>query len=88
MDSGLVGNHDVHHSAEYPGESVFHPFQTFNTGGRKELKLTILVLATLLVTTSALADPAIITGGAAGGAYQTVYGANLGYDNDSFILGP
>jgi TRAP-type uncharacterized transport system substrate-binding protein len=41
------------------------------------MKPTTLGLATLLVTTSALADPAAITGGTAGGTYETVYGANL-----------
>lgn len=41
------------------------------------MKPTTLGLATFLVTTSALADPAVITGGTAGGTYETVYGANL-----------
>lgn len=41
------------------------------------MKPTTLGLAALLVTTSALADPAVITGGMAGGTYETVYGTNL-----------
>lgn len=41
------------------------------------MKPTTLGLATFLIATSAFADPAIITGGKAGGTYQTVYGANL-----------
>ncbi|HOB62162.1 MAG TPA: TAXI family TRAP transporter solute-binding subunit [Candidatus Competibacteraceae bacterium] len=41
------------------------------------MKPTTLGLAAVLITTSALADPATISGGKAGGTYQTVYGANL-----------
>lgn len=37
----------------------------------------IFGLTTLLITTAVLADPATITGGVAGGAYQVIYGANL-----------
>lgn len=37
----------------------------------------IFVIAALLISTSAWADSAIITGGIPGGTYQTVYGANL-----------
>lgn len=41
------------------------------------MKSTILGLFAVLVAASALADPAAISGGKAGGTYQTVYGANL-----------
>lgn len=41
------------------------------------MKLRVFGLAGMLVSTLALADPATITGGIAGGTYQTVYGANL-----------
>jgi len=41
------------------------------------MNLKAFGLATVLVSTTALADPAIITGGIAGGTYQTIYGANV-----------
>jgi hypothetical protein len=41
------------------------------------MKLKTFGLASILVSTLVLADPATITGGISGGTYQTVYGANL-----------
>lgn len=43
------------------------------------MKLNVLSasITTILLSSTALADPAIITSGAAGGTYQSVYGVNL-----------